>query len=267
MEKTMSNKGQVIMRIAAVLKAIERAGHVGARLRDLAEETKIARPSVHRLLQELTQVGYVQPIASHRYQLGPELYALGLAAPSPTLDLLAIEKLLKELAKFTGDTIYLGIQQHRAVRYLLRVDGDYPVRAQLVEAGQTVPLGNTLSGIALLANYPESEIPLFVIQGFPPFAENSPYSLPAQRVKALEGQCRQLRTEGYCYSRDLVWPSVAGLASVVPVRVGKPYLAVSISAISDRLPPDRAQQLAPHLLRTVKQIGELVDVDQSSETS
>lgn len=255
----MSNKGQVIMRVAAVLKAIDEAGLAGARLRDLAEETKIARPSVHRLLQELILVGYVQPIGSHRYQLGPEIYSLGLAAPSPTLDLIAIEKLLQELAKYTGDTVYLGMQQHRAIRYLLRVDGEYPVRAQLVEAGQTVPLGNTLSGIALLANYPGSEIPRFVVQGIPPFTESSPYALPTQRIQALEEQCRQLRIEGYCYSRDLVWPGVAGLASVVPVQVGKPYLAVSISAICDRLPPDRAQQLAPYLLRTVKQIEELID--------
>ncbi|MEO9270286.1 IclR family transcriptional regulator [Serratia ureilytica] len=254
----MSNKGQVIMRVSAVLKAIERAGHEGARLRDLSEETKIARPSVHRLLQELIQVGYVQSVGSHRYQLGSELYALGLAAPSPMFDLFTMEKMLKELANVTGDTVYLGVQQQHFVRYLLRVEGYYPVRAQIVEIGQIVPLANTFSGIALMTNYSESEIPHFAAQTLPPFANSS--MLPDQRIQALKEQYEQLRRDGYCYSRDLVWPGVAGLASVVPVRVGKPCLAVSISAISDRLPLERAQQLAPHLLRTVEQISELAYV-------
>jgi DNA-binding IclR family transcriptional regulator len=252
----MQNKGQVVSRVAAVLTAVDRCGLSGARLVDLARETGIARPTVHRILHELCDVGYVRVVDGRRYALGPALYSLGLSAAPPRFDLPSMETILRGLAHETGDTVYLGIRQHYSIRYLLRIDGSYPIRAQIVEVGQIVPLGATFSGIALIATTTDEEI-RGLIESQPPIEalKGLPYSNPETRVRILIEQRQQMRERGYCYSRDLVWPGVSGIATAVPSPNGKPLLAVSVSAVNERLPEKRAAEIVPQLLQTAKEIA------------
>ncbi len=252
----MEGKGQVIARVAAVIAAIERRGTAGARLLDLANETGIARPSVHRLLQELAAVGYVKPLPNRRYCLGPALYGLSLSVPSP--DFRKAEPLLRDLATLTGDTVYLGLRQRDTVHYLLRADGSYPIRAQIVDVGQIIPLGMTFAGIALLAGDGDAEIAKLIANHDPRAgSRGGPLADLSARAAAILAQCHQMRIDGYCYSRNLVWDGVSGIATVVPSSSCRPIFAVSISATNERLPESRARELAPHLIDIATQIAML----------
>ena len=60
---------QVVERVASILRAISAQGPAGARLKDIAIDTGIARPTVHRLLGELAAVDYVAQLPDRRYMV------------------------------------------------------------------------------------------------------------------------------------------------------------------------------------------------------
>ena len=66
----------VVNRVGAVLGAVALQGDGGARLVDIASETQIPRPSVHRLLADLAAVGYIEQMPNKKYRLGQELINL-----------------------------------------------------------------------------------------------------------------------------------------------------------------------------------------------
>src|SRR5690606_15345907 len=75
---------QTVERAVALLRLVAAHGPLGARLLDLAAESGIQRPTVHRLLRQLQKDRLLtQDALTKRYHLGVLLYELGLAAPSP----------------------------------------------------------------------------------------------------------------------------------------------------------------------------------------
>jgi len=56
-------------------------------------------------------------------------------------------------------------------------------------------------------------------------------------------------------SENTITEGVAGLAVTVPSAVGVPYLAVSVAAISVRLPRSRDKELVDQLRQTAAQLA------------
>lgn len=250
------NPANVIARAAAVLEAVARASAEGARLVDLAQATGIARPSVHRILGDLVEVGYITQGGDRRYRLGSGLFMLGLNAPTPGWDLTAIRPIAQHLAELSEDTVYLAVRQFDGVHYLLRTEGAYPIRAQLVDVGDTKPYTSSYSGLALLSTMGDLE------QG---------KALATRRFDAPEGwlgdtdidallrsKMTDVNTQGYCGGASVVMPGVAGMAAPIPSRTQRPYMAISISAVESRLTPERMTQLAPALLDAAQSIARLI---------
>ncbi|AVI00223.1 IclR family transcriptional regulator (plasmid) [Streptomyces sp. WAC00288] len=248
-------KTSVVSRVTDILSAVARRGAEGARLLDIAEETGIARPSVHRILQELMEAGYIQQHSGRRYGLGAALYTLGLSAPSPIHDLAGIERAARHLAQQTGDTVYVAIRRLDSVHYLMRAEGSYPIRAEIVEVGETVPLGVTFAGIALLSwHEPEAvETQLRANRRFQRTVRGATQDL-RETLATVRQEIAQVRERGYCFDKDTAMPGVSGMAAPIPSETAEPYMALTISAINDRLPPRRVDELAPLLLRTAREM-------------
>ena len=250
------NPANVVARAAAVLEAVARASAEGARLVDLANATGIARPSVHRLLQDLTEVGYIEQGADRLYRLGSGLFMLGLNAPTPGWDLTAIRPIAAALAEVSEDTVYVAVRQFDGVHYLLRTEGAYPIRAQLVDVGDTKPYTSSYSGLALLSTLGAAEQDKALASR----AFDAPEGwLGDTDVEALlRGKLADVSTQGYCGGASVVMPGVAGMAAPVISRTQRPYMAISISAVEARLTPARMAELAPHLLEAAHEISLLI---------
>ncbi|MFF8883568.1 IclR family transcriptional regulator [Streptomyces flaveolus] len=248
-------KTNVVSRVTDILGAVARYGAEGARLLDIAEETGIARPSVHRILQELMGAGYIEQRSGRRYGLGSALYTLGLSAPSPIQDFASIERAVRRLAEQTGDTAYVAIRRLDSVHYLTRAEGPYPIRAEIVEVGETVPLGVTFAGIALLSwHEPDAlEDQLRANRRFRRTVRGAPQDF-RETLATVRQEIAQVREHGFCFDRDTAMPGVSGMAAPIPSESAKPYMALTISAINDRLPPRRVDELAPLLLRTAREM-------------
>jgi DNA-binding IclR family transcriptional regulator len=124
--------------------AFDLLDHVGAlepvRLIDLAEVTGIPRPTVHRLLTQLIEVGAVRREGT-RYRLGASLLGLGArVAPEHRLRI-AARRPMVELAAATGAAVSLSATIGGEAVFLDIVDARVPFRF-LPEPGARVPQGS-----------------------------------------------------------------------------------------------------------------------------
>ena len=258
-DSDVRDRPQVVERVAKILEAVSRQGARGARLKDLALDTGIARPTVHRLLAELAAVGFAKQLADRRYTLGPALFSLGLTAPNPIHDLAGIEQAARALAEHCGDVVYVGLRKFDGVHYLLRAEGDYPIRTHLVDINDSKPFTATFSGLALLALEGEDERRSAIHR----LALDAPREWVEKHRRRLERQIRdridEVRERGYCAGKNIVMPGIAGMAAPIPSATRAPYMTVSISAIEDRLHAERIQQLAPRLLRAAREMSACIE--------
>lgn len=254
-----NQKTQVVERVAKILAEISKQGMKGSRLKDIALDTGIARPSVHRILNELIDVDFITQLSDKRYVLGSALFSLGLSAPSPIHDMKQIRELAQALADQCGDVVYIGLRQFNGVHYLVRAEGAYPIRTHLVSAGDTKPFTASYSGIALLAHMNEDEQRIIV--------NRMELDAPEEWVKANRNHLEQtikdkiadVKTLGYCAGRNIVMPGIAGMAAPITSATQAPYMTVSISAVEGRLNIERVKELAPLLLQTAMNIREFID--------
>ena len=252
-------KTQVIDRVARVLMEISRQGASGARLKDIAISTEIARPTVHRMLNELLQVGFITQLADRRYALGPTLFSLGLSAPNPIHDLTAIKQIAQSLADYCGDVVYVALRKFDGVHYLLRVEGNYPIRTHVVSVNDSKPFTASYSGLALLNALSEAERREAINR----LALDAPRDWVEKNRRQLERQIREkiaeVRTLGYCAGKNIVMPGIAGMAAPIPSATRSAYMTISISAIEERLSADRIKELAPRMLKAAREISEFID--------
>jgi DNA-binding IclR family transcriptional regulator len=252
------DKAQVVQRVATILRAVAMEGSDGIRLIDLARMTDIARPSVHRILQDLIAVGYVEQHSDKLYAIGPALFTLGLAAPNPVLDPELLRARARELAAATGDTVYVGIRSVAGIHYLVREEGRFPVRTQFIFVGDVKPFTTTYSGIVLLAYLPEAERERALHQLRLDVPLDSIAADPDSHRSLLRQKIREVRTDGYLYGPHLVVPGVSGVAAPIPSRTSVPYMSLSISAIDVRLPDERIPDLSRLLLDTAARMTEAI---------
>lgn len=249
-------KTHVVERVTSILGALATSDAAGARLLDLAEVTGIARPSVHRILQDLVEAGYARQLPGRRYGLGEELFFLGLAAPKPISDLSAIEAAAQELSDVSGDTVYVAIKWATGAHYLVRTNGRYPIRTHTVDVGQTLPLTASYSGLVMLANLTQSEQDELI--GRVPAEGDTGLGGPEHEAR-LRNAIDGIRKNGFVSGSDLVMSGIAGMAVSVPSRTRSPFMAVSISAVESRLQPERVRKLLAPLRATARKISQAIE--------
>ena len=246
---------QTVDRACQLLNEIAHHGPAGARLIDLTQRSKLSRPTVHRILQSLSAAQLVhQDAPTRRYRLGMALHALALAAPSPLELLPELRPLLGELAQRTGETAYLMLRQGYEVLCIARIESAAPIRTLLIEVGAHLPLGATIAGITMLAALNDAEVEDILKRTAAAMAARHRNATP----EYVRRQLANIRRNGFCVSKDVLIEGATGISSAVPHSTGRPFLAVSVSAITARLPEARVKPLAADLMRTCARMGQLL---------
>lgn len=253
-EEEAGARSQVVQRTCAILRALAGFGHGGGRLLDITRVTGLSRPTVHRILRSLADERFIQQLPSRRYRLGTAMFEIGMSAPSPVGDLEPFRRLVQKLADTCGDTVYFAIRRDDLAFYLLRCEGAYPVRTHVVDASHTLPLVGSHSGRALLAALGEDKAEEIIrrAEGTKLFGAATP--------DGLREEIDFVRRNGYGWARDVTILGVAGLTVPVPNVNGRPYLALTISSISQRLDRDRALALLPELQATARAIASTIEL-------
>lgn len=244
----------VLERTLGILELL--AAHAeGMELAAIADQLDIPRSAVHRLLADLTRVGYVRQTRDHGdYVLTTKLISMGLSYLSNTGVVDLAQPLLDRLAEITGELVRLSVVDGDKLTWVARAQGARQGLRYDADDGRVARLSCSSSGLAWLSTMSDDEaMQRVVAQGLgkpSDYGPNAPVTLPAF-VKCI----RATRTRGYSVTAETF---TAGLnAMAAPVRLkGQPAIGViSVAGPTVRLTEERMHAFAPELLATTTQLA------------
>jgi DNA-binding IclR family transcriptional regulator len=248
---------QLVGRACMLLREIARHGTAGARLAELTVASGLPHGTVHRILQSLIAESFLfkDTITKH-YRLGSGIFELGLVAPSPLDHLSRLRPLLDALADKIGDTAYLMMRRGDEIICMARAEGASPLRAYSIVVGEMRPLAASLSGICMMASMADDEVENIIRRSYNPAGR-----FPDATPEYVRRQVAHVRRHGYCISREVLMKAATGLSAPVPNPDGPPFLGLSLSAVSSRVPESRVAGLVEDLLASCHAMGAVVRQD------
>lgn len=251
----MDSPHDVVGRTGAVLRALSTFEPTGATTSAIARSTGLPRPTVHRLLASMADLGLADrdPDSGH-WLLGPELYLLGTAAASRYDVTELAQPFVRRLAAATGESAFFSARRGEETVCLLREDGSFPIRSHVLYEGIRFPLGVASAGLVVLAYLSDREIEDYLTH-----TDLTEQYGAAHAGDRLRARIERTRENGYALNPGLLVEGSWGLAAAVFDAHQRPQWALTLTGIEQRLGPDRQRQLGPLLLdaahRLTRNIG------------
>ena len=231
----------VIDKTFSILEVLARTGRA-LTLAELAEENRLPKPTVHRILKSLRDLGYVDQAArGGSYILSARLATLREYGRDEAVRH-KVRPLMERLHAAFDETVNLGFLEGIYVRYGHVIETTQPLR-WIVKPGARDPFHTTALGRAIVAHLPDEPRARLVAKacgGLPARGRR------AARV-ALEKELATTRARGFAAEDE---ETVVGVACVaVPlVALGEPLAAVSVSVPVHRFPTQRRAALIAAML-------------------
>lgn len=198
---------------------------------ELVSWTDLPRPTIHRVLDDLRELGWVErDAASGRYYLGRELFCIGLTAmlrhPIGRIAQAQIARLVEE----TGQTAFVMIRTGNDALCVLRRDDPGALRPYFYEVGSRTALGIGAGSMAILAALPPAEAARVLSANRLRYRKLATFS-DTRFAQAL----REARDTGVAIHIGLFLEGVTGIGVAVRGAGGYPLAALSIAAPADTL--------------------------------
>ncbi|MBU6266746.1 MAG: IclR family transcriptional regulator [Sphingomonadales bacterium] len=230
---------------------------VGATVTELAQNVRLSRPTVFRLLLSLMQTGFVEKVES-RYKLGWKIARLGgradlraviVARVQPHLDRIA--GLLNETVNFAwvkGDARFELVGEASGAR-LLTVARGY--------VGRDLPLHASAMGKLSLAELDDASVRALLAPELPQVA---PATITSR--EALIRALAQVRRDGFATSHEELEESLFALAVAVRTVAGRLIGMLAVTGPSPRMVVQDPHVIAMRLEAVARDIAlALADLD------
>ncbi|GAA2097945.1 MULTISPECIES: IclR family transcriptional regulator [Brevibacterium] len=237
-------------RAATILDALGRAQEqegASLSLARLAEDTGLAKSTVHRLLRALQEVGLVGGDAQSGYVLGRGLIRLGTLAGQAHRDLSAVSDALRRLAAFTGDTCFYTERTGTVSVCVLREDGNGPFRNNVLAVGDRHPLGIGAGALAILGALPEDEADRVQEENARTFDESTSSGRTLRSEQFAQALAATRETGWALNTGMVVEESWAAGVALPPGPGGAVRGALSVASIRSRLQEPRLTQIVAAL--------------------
>lgn len=222
-----------VARAIAVLEAFQ-AGDGPLGNAELAERTKLTKPTVSRLAYTLARCGYLSFNARHRqYQLGPRLIALSRAAASTTDVRQLARPLMVQLAQQSNFNVSLGTRDHHQMVYTDACEGDSVIGLRLFP-GSRIPIMTSAMGRAYLAGLDPAERENLLNELKPEYGADW-----AQERKAVDRAIQEVEKHGFCVSAGEWKKEIRGVAAPIRTGDGQPIYAINLAGPAFLLPESR----------------------------
>lgn len=231
----------VVEKCFAALEAMSELGRVCS-LKELAEINAIPKPTLHRILQTLMDLGYVeQDQTRSKYQITMQLAHLGRSYNLEGLKQKALP-LMESLHQRFNETVNLGMLQGAYVCYIHFIETTQNLRAQ-VHPGARDPFHSTALGRAIVANLsPERQEALLERAVLTPRT-----AMTVVRTDVLRAVLRDTNARGWAL--DDQENDIGVVCMGVPLlEDGRPVASISVSVPKSRLPLERQQDIVSALL-------------------
>lgn len=151
-------------RAVILLTAIARGSSKGSLLTELVARTGLPRPTIHRVLDTLIELGWVErdPVTM-RFNLGADLAALGYSAVSrhPLERIAATE--LSALAERLGQVVYLTVRSGLDMVCIGRYESESQVQVGKGRVGLRGPFGMSPACLAMFSRLPREEVEAVIV--------------------------------------------------------------------------------------------------------
>lgn len=243
---------QAIGRAMLVLRAIASAGRRGMRVADIVAMSALPQATVSRMLAALLREGVVERDERLRkYYVGPVIHELGLVARTDYALPQACHHAMQWLAEQTEDTIYLSERRGMEAACTAAEEGSYPIKALPLHVGIRRPLGVGAGGLAILAAMEPSQARDILHANAARYPAYGGIDLDF-----LAGALEQARRDGWTTVANKATAGMTAIGVAIRGPSGEPIAALSISAISSRMTPERRMVLAKLLARQCAGISE-----------
>lgn len=233
-------RGGSVQSIARAFGLLETmAAHGGVMgLSQLATESGLPLPTIHRLVRTLVDLGYLRQEPSRQYVLGPKLVRLGESS-SRVLGVWARPHLAR-LVDQLGESANLAMLDGDQIVYVAQVPSRHSMR-MFTEVGRRVHPHCTAVGKAIMAQLPHEEVrEILARTGMPQHTDNT-------------------ITDSELFADQLAWSAEHGYAVddgeqevgvrcvAVPVPDAPSRLAISVSGPAGRLSEAVVERAVPLL--------------------
>jgi DNA-binding IclR family transcriptional regulator len=214
--QVVGNPVSVVERLSLILEAFNGVGPLT--LSQVTARTGLPRSSAHRLLEQLTSVGWLARSPEQTYELGVKAYELGQAALKQNRLLQSARPVMSDFAQRTGFTIQLAVLDRGDTVYLAKFNGRSSGPTP-TSVGQRLPGHLTAVGKAIMA-YDEVSPSHFSSRGLSPnFGSATSLAGPGGEIPARwTVEFSQIRDTGAAFDRGEAFPGVGCIGvSIGPV--------------------------------------------------
>ncbi|WP_307817618.1 IclR family transcriptional regulator [Nocardia acididurans] len=210
-------------------------------LSQLATESGLPLPTIHRLVRTLVDLGYLHQEPSRQYVLGPKLIKLGESSARMLSS--QARPHLTRLVDELGESANMAMLDGDRIVYVAQVPSRHSMR-MFTEVGRRVLPHCTAVGKAILAGMPPDKVrDLLQRTGMPGYTDHT-ITDPAEFARQLEHAART----GYAMDEGEQELGVRCVAVALPEAPAR--LAISISGPVGRMTEDLVDRAVP-LLTTV----------------
>lgn len=247
--------------LVKAFRLLESLGGAGDRsLGDLAGNLGMSKPTAHRVLSSLVELGYVQRRETGVYRLTDKLRRI--APPNDSTDLLAFARpVLVALHKRTGETTNLGVLRGSKVEYLLVLESTHALR-RVVANTDADPFHCTSLGRAIVAHLPPA-VRDELIAGAE-MVRRTPKTV-TQRTQ-LRGILDRVRETGYAIEEDETDVGVVCVGAPVFDR-DSVCAAVSVSVPTARADGVSRARLVQAVRKAARQITHAIEQHKEAKAS
>jgi len=199
-------------------------------LTELSEKLNIYPSAVHRILDTLRYLNYVDQLSgSEKYQLGLKSLELGMAKLSQTDLIKEVMPFLNEISRKYNENVYFGVFFENMVLYLAKKEA--PRKIQVVtHLGARTYFNCTALGKVLIASIPKDEREkIYKNIGFPRFTRNS-----ITNKKQFEEEIKKVKEQGFAIDNEESEKDVQCIAAPIRDHSMHVIAAFSISGPSYR---------------------------------
>jgi IclR family acetate operon transcriptional repressor len=241
-------------RLVKVLEALIEAERPLS-LPEIGSAVDLPKPTVHRLVTLLEEVGYaMKDPGGRRYVPGPTIHKMARRLIQGRSFSAARHALLERLADSVGEAANLVLLDGSELIYIDRVDTAWPLRLKF-DVGTHVPIHCTAAGKLLLALQPKRARDR-LIEAISPLLAHTDRSITDQAT--LEEELKTIRRRRIGTDNQEFLAEMVAVAVPIDIPTGVPIAALSIHAPTARRSLDDLLALVPQLQETAKRISDTV---------
>jgi len=259
-DKSGRRKGSSMLRALTLLETIAERG-TPATPTQLNEALALPKPTIHRLCATLEEFGFLQKSLDGKgLTVGPRLRAMAQNALLSSEQLFLIRAVLEKVSGKVGETANITVPDFNRMRYLDRVETQWPLRLQL-PVGSQVPLHCTASGKLYLSGL-DAAVRYKVLQALK--LEKLTVNTITD-AEVLEQELVRIAEAGISTDNEEFIEGMVAVAVPVQSSNGKLIATLAIHAPIVRMSMEQALSWVPELRAAAGQLSEIVAVNREPE--